>query len=229
MRNREYHWRKCLRLGRRTRRLPKMYNAYDKSKIWAEQLVVIQNDLKRMPSMNYHNVIQIIKRHAATSPWHPYTQGHLYLIYVMGHVLRDEQSIFWGYSLLCNALYKYGPDTKYGTPVFPRWISEHYIPPGLDATLAEHCMRLRWSYVMFGQTFTTPECICTIWDYLLRSRHNTYYMCAALLVHANRCVPRAASSCLLEHWSNIVAIQISSLETAAELIAAAQVLERVHL
>ena len=199
-----------------------MYNAYDKSEIWSAQLSVIQNDLQRMPAMNHDNVIKLIKRHAATSPWHPYTQGHLYLIYTMGYVLRDEQSLFWGYSQLCNILYKYGPDNRYGTKVVPDWVVVGNVPEGLDTYFAGHCIGLRWVYVMFGQTFTTPETICAVWDYLLFDTRNIHCMCAALLQHASHTVARKDDECLLEYWSNILSIQIDTTETAAALIACAQ-------
>ena len=181
---REHLWRMSLRVDPHGK-LPKMYHNYTNSQVWASQLHVLDNDLQRMPAMHRANVIKLVKRHAATVPWHPYTQGHLYLIHTMALVLRDEQSLYWGYRRICRLLHPFGPDTPYSTHVVPDYVY-YMIPFDVDREMFDVIVRFRWLYIMFGQTFTTSSGICAIWDFILPRFTNIYRVAAALLAHAVR-------------------------------------------
>ena len=218
MRLREHIWRHSLRVDTRAN-LPKMYNKYAKSSVWAAQLYVLDQDLLRMPSMHRGNVIKLVKRHAATVPWHPYTQGHLYLIYTIALVLKDERSLYWGYRRICRLLHPFGPDTAYATHVVPDWIY-NLLPFNVDRKLFDVVIRFRWMYIMFGQTFTTSSSICAIWDYILPNFTNIYRVCASLLVHS--IAISDATGCALERLTNIVSVQIKSDTVVAQIIAYSQ-------
>jgi len=227
MQLRELRWRKCLHLDGAMKFLPKMYVAFDQTDIWERQLHVVKLDLRRMPRMNEKNVIKLIQRHAATSPWHPYTQGHLYLIYVMGLVLRDERSLFWGYKYLCCTLHRYGPDTVYEARIVPDWVFASIDSFELDRDMLDTLVRFRWIYVMFGQTLSTPETICAVWDYILFDTHRIHCMCAAFLQYGVENIPNEAG-CALEYVSLLISIQIDTTEAVADLIARAQSIQKLQ-
>lgn len=225
---REQRWRDQLKLNNIRRRLPKMYKRYTATKIWEEQLLTIEQDLRRMPTMNYTNVVKLVKRHAATTPWHPYTQGHLYLIYTMGLVLRDEASLFWGYRHICGTLYRYGPDTGQATQVVPDWVFAPVCKSTLERNMWDNLVRFRWIYIMFGQTFVTPETICAAWDYVLLDTHRMHCMCAALLAYGVKHVPVRSEICALEEASHIISVRIDTVEAAADVLARAHIIQQSH-
>ena len=222
MQLRELRWRQNLRLGR-YRTMPKMYTSYGNTDIWASQLHVLDNDLLRMPSMDRGNVIRLVKRHAAAVPWHPYTQGHLYLIHTMALVLRDELSLYWGYTRICRLLHPFGPDTAYGTHMIPDNVYA-LMPYDVDRDVFDVTLRLRWLYIMFGQTFTSASGLCAIWDYILPEFTNIYRVCTALLIFGieNDCCQGSDGKCTLERLAGLVSIQISTDAAVAEIIARSQ-------
>ena len=221
---REHLWRKRLRL-KRHRLLPKMYQRYDRTPTWAAQLNVLDNDLARMPHMNRGNVIKLVQRHAATVPWHPYTQGHLYLIQTMAYVLHDESSLFWGYTRICQQLHPYGPDTQWGSRVIPDWVYGA-ISDKMDVCrdLFDVVIRFRWIYILFGQTFTTPSAICTVWDYALSGTGCIHRLCHALLTYAAEREDQN-DMCAVQRLSLMASIQIETDTDAAEIIARAQAIK----
>jgi len=170
--------------------------------------------------MDRGNVIKLVKRHAATVPWHPYTQGHLYLIHTMAHVLRDELSLYWGYRRICRLLHPFGPDTAYGTHVVPDYVYA-ILPFDVDREVFDVVLRFRWLYIMYGQTFTTTSGLCAIWDYILPQFANIYRVAAALLAHS-LAHEVCTDNCSLERLSDIASIQIHSDTVVAEIIAYAQ-------
>jgi len=179
--------------------------------------------------MNRENVIRLVKRHAATVPWHPYTQGHLYLIHTMALVLHDEMSLYWGYTRICRIIHPYGPDTPYETNVIPDYVYD-VISDTIDVErdLFDVVLRMRWVYVIFGQTFPTSSGICAVWDYILRDFSNMYRVCAALLRHAIDNEPEVdAGVCDLERFSEFASIKIESDTDVAGIIACAQAITTV--
>lgn len=225
---REKRWRQRLKLDNVSRRLPKIYKRYAATQIWEQQLLTIKQDMRRMPTMNHNNVVKLVQRHAATTPWHPYTQGHLYLIYVMGLVLRDEASLFWGYRHICGALYRYGPDTGQGTKVVPDWVFKAVQNSEVERSMWDNLVRFRWIYIMFGQTFVTPETICAVWDYLLMDTHRMHCMCAALLAYSAERVTVSSGACPLEVAAHIISIRVETVESAAEILAKAHQMQQLH-
>lgn len=225
---REKRWRHHLKLNNKPQSLPKMYKKYEKTKIWGDQLVTIAQDLQRMPSMNKRNVIKLVQRHAATSPWHPYTQGHLYLIYTMGLVLKDEPSLFWGYKCICTTLYRYGPDTSQQQLVVPDWVFACVSTIALERSMWDNLVRFRWIYIMFGQTFCTQETVCAAWDYVLLDTHRLHCMCAALLQYSLACEQKQQDMCPLERASRLISVKISSVEAAANVLARAHEIQQTQ-
>lgn len=219
---RETRWRQLLKLGHSQRPLPRMYHKYYLTQTWTDQLPTIAQDLRRMPSMNYDNVVKLIKRHAATNPWHPYTQGHLYLIYAIGLVFKDEASLFWSYKTICSTLYQYGPDTRQNAIIVPDWVFDSVSNIKLDRTMWDNLVRFRWLYILFGQTFVTPETLCAAWDFVLLDRHRMMCMCAALLEYSAQHTCVQSSVCELERASRLISIQVDSTESAATVLALAQ-------
>ena len=220
---RERLWRDKLNL-KKQKTLPKVYHNYSCTNLWVDQLHVLDMDLARMPRMNRQNVIKLVKRHAAMVPNHPYTQGHLYLIRTMALVFGDECSLFWGYSRICRMLHPYGPDTAWGKIILPTWVFKT-ISGKLDICqdMFDVVIRLRWVYILFGQTFTNTTCICTIWDYILNDTLRIHKLCCALLTYGieHECAS-SATMCDVQRFSMIVSAQYDSEVVAAELIARAQ-------
>lgn len=223
MRLREHIWRRQLKLHAH-KLLPKVYKTYSSTNTWAKQLQVLDGDLARMPHMNRCNVIKLVQRHAAAVPNHPYTQGHLYLIRTMALVFGDESSLYWGYAHICRFLHPYGPDTAWGVHVLPPWIYDatkdklQVCPDLFDVVL-----RMRWVYILFGQTFITSSCICTVWDYVLNDLSRIHRLCYALLMHGlDNELEACEVMCPLQRLSMLVSNQFESDVVVAELIARAQ-------
>lgn len=222
MQLRETQWRGLLGLDVMPSKLPKMHARFSQSQCWAKQQHVLIGDLVRMPMLQKENVIKIVQRFSATSPYAGYTQGNLYIVYGVGLVFGDEQSVYWAFTRTVSRLHLFGPATPFGTRVLPAWIvdkAEKAVPVGRD--LWDLIMRLRWVYIMFGQTFTSREAMLAMWDYCLRGEANLMTACAALL-HRGICKEQNNLNSSLERASLIINQQISSLEETAELISQAQ-------
>ena len=222
---REQQWRKRLRITNK-RKLPALAKAYGKSTAWEAQEAVVDMDLGRMPHMHRSNVHRLVQRHAATYPWHPYTQGHLYLIYGIALVLQGENAIFWGYSRLCHTVFPFGPDTPYDKTVLPHYVysaaSKHIT---VCRKLFDVTIRMRWLYIMYGQTFTSQEALCTAWDYLLIDRSHMFRLAAVLLAYAIEMDPfYVPNECGLQRFDRIVRVKVECPTVAAKLIAEAQAL-----
>lgn len=221
---RERLWCRKLAITKKCK-LPRVNKHYIKSGSWEKQQPYIDLDLNRMPSMHRENVYKLVRRHAATTPWHPYTQGHLYLIYGIALVLRGEHAMYWGYNRLCHFVYPYGPDTPYDKLVVPEQVFnvvKGRIP--VCRKLFDVVIRMRWLYIMFGQTFTTPATLCIIWDFVLLNATNIYRLSYVLLQHALEQEVYNNHCCNTERFSNLVSIQISCPLVAARLIAQAHAL-----
>ena len=218
---REGKWRRVLDLHA-PRRLPKMHTGFMDSTLWKAQLPVIMLDLMRMPRMNSTNVIRIVSRFAATAPYGGYTQGNLYLMYGIGLVFSDETSVYWAFTRAVQYVNVYGPQTPYGKHEVPDWVvnvaNQHAL---LDRDLWDVMIRLRWLYVMFGQTFETRDGMLSAWDYVLTSRDHMFSLCAALLQRAS-CMEFSRCQCNLERASLIVSQTVESTEDAAFIISQAQ-------
>ena len=220
---RERLWRRKLKLNVH-KVLPKIYSKYACTDIWETQLQTLDLDLARMPRMNRSNVIKLVKRHAATVPNHPYTQGHLYIIRTMALVFGDESSLFWGYLKICRALHPYGPDTAWGKHMLPDWVYQQICQKlTVCRDMFDVVLRLRWIYILFGQTFTTSRSICTVWDYVLNNNVRIHRLCCALIMYGLEHEPKSrAQMCDIQRFSLIVSAQYSSDVVVAELIARAQ-------
>ena len=222
MQLREAQWRGLLGLHNMPAKLPKMHARFGESVCWARQQHVLDYDLLRMPELQKENVTKIVQRFSATSPYAGYTQGNLYIVYGVGLVFGDEQSVFWAFARTVNRLHVYGPSTPFGTRVLPTWVldkAEKAVPVGRD--LWDLTLRLRWIYIMFGQTFTTRDGMLAIWDYCLRGEANLLSTCAALL-HRGICQEQHNRASSLERASLILNQKITSLQQTAELISQAQ-------
>ena len=218
---RERLWCRKLAITKKCR-LPRVNKHWLKSGTWEKQQPHIDLDLTRMPRMHRENVYKIVQRHAATTPWHPYTQGHLYLIYGIALVLRGEHALYWGYTRLCHFVYPYGPDTPYDKVVVPEPVFEvvnaHFT---VCRNLFDVVIRMRWLYIMFGQTFTTPATLCIIWDYVLLDTVNIFRLSYVLLDYALEHEIKDDRCCNTERLSKLVSIQINCPLVAAQLIAKA--------
>lgn len=219
---RERNWCRRLKVNR-NKKLPKVHPRFLQSQFWADQIDCIDRDLPRMPHMHRENVCRIVRRHAASTPWHPYTQGHLYLIYVAALVMRHEGTLFWTYNRLCHRVFKFGPDTSYSTKVIPSCVYDS-VQHQIDVcpVLFEVVIRMRWLFIMFGQTFTTPESVCVAWDYLLIDQKNMFKLAIALLQRSWSDTEILDVGCGLERLQNMVAISVPCAIEAAELVAFAQ-------
>lgn len=219
MQLREAKWRKhfCI-----PSKLPKMHERFLSSEVWELQSKCCAQDLDRMPPMCRGNVIQIISRFAATSPYAGYTQGNLYLIFVLGLVFNDEKSIYWAFARTVKRVHHWGPATSPGTPVLPQWVVQYF--PHLPHNLAHDMIRFRWLYIMFGQTFTSTTSLLTVWDYCMLSDKHAHSFCAALILHAQDVIPFQRDRCELERSNLIISIKIESETVTAHLVSKAQTL-----
>lgn len=219
---RETQWRAFLGLHTMPTKLPKMHAQFSASQCWARQLHVLDYDLVRMPVLQKENVTKIVQRYSATSPYAGYTQGNLYIVYGIGLVFADEQSVFWAFTRTVDRLHLFGPATPFGTRMLPTWIidmADKAVPVGRD--LWDLMLRLRWLYIMFGQTFTSREAMLAMWDYCLRGEANLMSTCAALL-HRGISAQQSNASSPLEQASLILKQTVSTVEETAELISQAQ-------
>ena len=222
---RQIQWRRWLRL-RTALRLPKMHDRFCQSSYWCQQKQVLDVDIVRMPRMHKTNVTKIVQRFSATSPYAGYTQGNLYIMYGIGLVFHDEESVYWAYSRLIKRLDLYGPATPYGTHVLPLWLTSaanDIIPIGID--MWDLTIRLRWVYVMFGQNCTTSDSILIIWDYCLCSIAHVISLCAALLYNGLQIdisQPQSPGVCALERACKILDQPITSSEFCAKILSRAQ-------
>jgi len=141
----------------------------------------------------------------------------------MALVLRDEMSLYWGYRRICRILHPFGPDTSYDSRVVPDHVYDA-MPFEVDRDIFDVSLRLRWLYIMFGQTFATSSGLCAIWDYVLPRFTNMYRVCTALIARgiAREPQPVVDGKCSLERLSDILCIQIHSDAAVAEIIAYAQ-------
>jgi len=222
---RERLWRRSIGLTRGTK-LPKMQASFGNSGTWTIQADQVDTDLNRMPAMNRENVMKLVKRHVATCPWYGYTQGHLYIIYAIGLVLHDECSMYWAYTRIIRSQYRFGPSTPVGVHVVPDWVYNEVadrIEIGRD--MWDVLIRFRWLFIMFGQTCSTPEILCAIWDFNLQHPNNMFYTCAALLRHGlEQEVPQVPEKCALERASDLISIQIQTTAEAASILARANII-----
>jgi len=222
MQLRERLWRRSIGLMRAAK-LPKFQPSFGNSGAWIHQADQVDVDLNRMPAMNRENVMKLVMRHVATCPWYGYTQGHLYLIYAIGLVLHDECSMFWAYTRMCRSLYRFGPTTAYGVHVVPDWVYSQVAERiELERDLWDVIVRFRWLFVMFGQTCTTPDTLCAIWDFNLQHPSNMFCTCAALLQYGlEHETADALDRCPLERVSDLISIQIQTTSQAAGILARA--------
>ena len=217
---RQAKWRRLLGLHL-TSKLPKMHDRFNHSTHWQSQQNVLDNDLARMPQLRHDTVTKIVQRYSATLPYAGYTQGNLYIVYCIGLVFGDEPSVFWAFARMLHRLHAYGPTTPVGTHIFPAYILQHaesHVPIGLD--MWDLIMRLRWAYIMFGQTFAHEEALLSVWDYCLQGNKHMHSLCFALLHRG--IAQNYAAECHLEIASKILNQSISSLAETAELISQAQ-------
>jgi len=208
---REQQWRDRL-IGSQSRRLPKMLPKFCSTDVWLRQQEVLDNDLRRMPRMDHDNVYRIVMRHAATAPSCGYIQGNLYILYLIGLVFRDERSIFWAYARLTLAQSRYGPNTAYGRLVIPDWVLPE---EEVDRELWDLMIRLRWLFIIFGQTFPDPMNLCAIVDYALRGEDHMHSICAALIRHL---LPACTPACPMERMAELFGMQIKDQRSTALII-----------
>ena len=222
---RQVQWRARLRL-RSPLRLPKMHDRFVQSSCWHRQKQVLNSDMIRMPYLHRGNVTKIVQRFAATSPYAGYTQGNLYIVYGIGLVYHDEQSVYWAYSRLIKRLDAYGPATPHGTLVLPHWLTSaanDIVPIGID--LWDLTIRLRWVYIMFGQNCTSSDNLLVIWDYCLKGMPHVFSLCAALLFNGlllDISQPLSPAKCPLERAAEILDQPIDSSEFCARILCHAQ-------
>ena len=216
---REVTWSKML--GITAAPLPKMCPSFGSSSAWKRQQEVLAKDCQRMPAMHYNNVQKIVMRHAATMPNHGYIQGNLYILYALGLVFRDEASMFWAYSRMCHRLSRFGPDADLGTAILPQWLLKQAQQlTKLDVDALDVIIRLRWLFIMFGQTFTKYNCLQAVWDFCIADQHHLYALAFVLLEFASA-QPSAQCACPIETASAIFSIQIDDATETAQLIAKA--------
>lgn len=219
---REHLWRSKLKLD--ATQLPKVSSTFQSSSTWKRQDIVLHADLKRMPHLHAQNVRAIVLRHAATMPTQGYIQGNLYIMCPLGYVFNDEASVFWAYTRVCHHINCFGPNTDYDKHVVPTWLIKHahrVVPIPYD--IWDLMIRLRWLFIMFGQTFVHPDCICSVWDYCLREKQRMYCVCAALIDAASV----VDNDCPYTWASDIVSTEITTSESTARILAAAQQIELV--
>ena len=224
MQLRECVWRKLLKIP--VAPLPKISKSFNTSETWLQQAVTFAHDINRMPVLHKQNVEKIVMRHAATMPNHGYCQGHLYILYVLGAVFRDEASIYWAYTRMCQRVRCFGPDTYTNKSKLPSWLLHQAIDKiCIDIETWDLLLRMRWLFIMFGQTFTSYRCLCAVWDYVIHTNKRLLCMCAAILQHAFA-TPELCRQEPLEYAREVVGIQINDIKTTAFIIAQAQTIER---
>lgn len=217
MRLREARWRKHYDIPPR---LPRVHRRFLSSLTWQKQKQVLENDLIRMPPMCHENVMLITRRFASTFPYAGYTQGNLYIMYVVGLVFSDELSVYWAFAKTVHRVHRYGPATPYGTRMIPQWVID--LAPPIDPCLCDIIIRFRWMYILFGQTFVGHENILAAWDFCMHGDHHMVCLCAALLVRGTRTIMPDPSTCNLEYMNDIVSQSVSSIKDTAQLISEAQ-------
>ena len=221
---REAQWLALLRLQDATH-LPRMHAGFTASDRWRqEQLPIIVMDMSRMPSMHSQNVLRVIARFSATAPYGGYTQGNLYLLYAAGLVFDDEVRVYWAFERLVHRVDRYGPTTPYGARLVPDWVVGAGQPYAeLDRDMWDLLIRLRWIYVLFGQTFATHAGLLAACDFALQgpSDFGMFALCAALLERGND-MDLSMCECSLERASLIIGQKVLSDEEAAFIISRAQ-------
>lgn len=190
-----------------------MFPKFSSSDTWLRQQGVLDNDLRRMPRMDHGNVYRIVMRHAATAPSCGYIQGNLYILYLIGLVFHDERSVFWAYARLTLAQSRYGPNTDYGRLVIPDWVLPK--EEEVDRSLWDLMIRLRWLFILFGQTFPDPVHLCAIVDYALRGEDHMYSICAALIRHQ---LPQCTHDSPMERMAELFGMQIKDQSGTALII-----------
>lgn len=219
MQLREALWRQHFDIPEK---LPKMHRRFDRTDVWTVQMNQVIMDLKRMPPMCEHNVLKIVCRFSATSPYAMYTQGNLYLLYALGLVFSDECSTYWAFARMVKRVHKWGPTTPITAIMIPKWIMR--LGPVIPGDTMAACIRFRWLYIMFGQTFKTKGALLAVWDYCMRSDIHALSLCAALLNYGQLITPYSENCCQLQRAATIFNIQISSETVTAGLISQAQLL-----
>jgi len=221
---REAQWLTLLRLHDAAQ-LPRMHTGFTTSDRWRqEQLPIIVMDMSRMPSMHSKNVLRIIARFSATAPYGGYTQGNLYLLYVAGLVYDDEVRVYWAFERLVHRVDRYGPATPYGNRLVPDWVVDVGQPYAeLDRDMWDLLIRLRWIYVLFGQTFATHAGLLAACDFALQGPSDVgmFALCAALL-ERGKDMDLGMYDCSLERASIIIGQKVLSDEEAAFIITRAQ-------
>jgi len=221
---REAQWQALLRLGDATQ-LPRMHAKFTLSPRWQlEQLPIVVLDISRMPSMHIQNVLKVIARFSATAPYGGYTQGNLYLLYAAGLVYDDEIRVYWAFERLVHRVNRYGPSTASNIRLVPGWviaIARHYAP--IDCNTWHLLLRLRWIYVLFGQTFVTHAGLLSACDFALHGKSDIgiFALCAALLERASG-TDMSQYGCDLEIASAMIGHKVVSDEDAACVISRAQ-------
>ena len=224
MQLRECLWRKLLRLPDAP--LPRVAKRFCKSTTWAQQTDVLDHDIRRMPCLHKENVRKIVMRHAATMPNHGYCQGNLYLIYVLGRVFRDEQSIFWAYQRMCQRIHCFSPESYQPDVLLPTWLlHQAQALSNIPVDTWDLLLRLRWLFIMFGQTVVSHQCLCAVWDYCIPANRRMLCMCSALLEYAAAHVDVPDDVCVLEKARYLIAVQVKSIQDTAALIARAHEIE----
>jgi hypothetical protein len=218
---RQGQWRKSLKLPA-SLSLPRMHRNYLQSRSWQKLLEVVRHDLARMPPMNDTNVVRVLSRFSATAPYGGYTQGNLYLLYAIGLVYHDEQTIYWSLHNAVRFVHPFGPTTLPDARVIPAWVIAVVTPYAfLDDMTWSLLIRLRWIYVLFGQTFEARDGLLAVWDFVIAGYDNLYCMCAALLLQAST-IDFTDCGCPHERASRIMSKKVLTTHATAAIISRAQ-------
>ena len=222
MQLRECLWRKLLRLPDAP--LPRVAKRFCKSTTWAQQTDVLDHDIRRMPCLHKENVRKIVMRHAATMPNHGYCQGNLYLIYVLGRVFRDEQSIFWAYQRMCQRIHCFSPESYQPDVLLPTWLLHQAqalsnIPVDTwDLLLPALAIHHVWA----NRRVSPMPVRCVGLPHSSKQAHAVHVFCAVEYAAATLTWDDV---CVLEKARYLIAVQVKSIQDTAALIARAHEIE----
>jgi hypothetical protein len=132
--------------------------------------------------------------------------------------------VYWAFERLVHRVDRYGPATPYGNRLVPDWVVDVGQPYAeLDRDMWDLLIRLRWIYVLFGQTFATHAGLLAACDFALQGPSDVgmFALCAALL-ERGKDMDLGMYDCSLERASIIIGQKVLSDEEAAFIITRAQ-------
>lgn len=217
-------WWNALRMYDCPSTTPQPTQKFLQSTAWDDQRHVIIADYNRMEGMSHIDVAELCSRYSCQVA-SGYMQGYLYLLRVMSWVFgNDAVILYWSFVRAVDLVRPYGPlGVEMGVRDRAIDVALEHADPELDRDVLRDLVSVRWGFVLFGQTFVVREQLLCIWDLIVSDRRYIVYIIGALL-H----VVRFKDADLMLRLSKTVDVQIDTVETTSQVIAAAHLIHNVN-